>query len=67
MSLSGYKKIIEPNDTVILYISNNLHAIVVQDKIKNKNDVMVENVFQTPFGALKVKDLVGVEYGSKAS
>ncbi|XP_026315377.1 tRNA (adenine(58)-N(1))-methyltransferase catalytic subunit TRMT61A [Hyposmocoma kahamanoa] len=65
MSLSGYKQFIEPNDTVILYLCNNLHAVLVQEKIRNKNGILVENVYQTPFGALKVKDLIGVQYGSK--
>lgn len=67
MSLSGYKQFIEPNDTVILYLCNNLHAVLVQEKIRNKNGLLVENVYQTPFGALKVKDLIGVQYGSKVS
>lgn len=67
MSLSGYKKTVALNDTVILYLCNNLHALIVQDKIRNKNGAMIENIFQTPYGALKVKSLIGAQYGSKVS
>lgn len=65
MSFSRYKQFIELNDTVILYLSNHLYVIVVKEQIKNKHDVTVENVFQTPFGALKVRNLIGMEYGSR--
>ncbi|KAI8437679.1 hypothetical protein MSG28_011923 [Choristoneura fumiferana] len=66
MSFRNYKDKIDEGDTVILYLSNNVHAIDVKPEIKNKKGEMVENVFQTTFGALKVKNLIGVEYGSKA-
>ncbi|XP_073959231.1 tRNA (adenine(58)-N(1))-methyltransferase catalytic subunit TRMT61A-like [Choristoneura fumiferana] len=65
MSFRNYKDKIDEGDTVILYLSNNVHAIDVKPEIKNKKGEMVENVFQTTFGALKVKNLIGVEYGSK--
>lgn len=65
MSFRNYKDKIDEGDTVILYISNNLHAIDVRTEIKNKKGEMVENVYQTTFGALKVKNLIGIEYGSK--
>lgn len=67
MSFRNYKDKIDEGDTVILYLSNNVHAIDVKPEIKNKKGEMVENVFQTTFGALKVKNLIGVEYGSKVS
>ncbi|XP_077286104.1 tRNA methyltransferase 61 [Arctopsyche grandis] len=61
----NYKETIEVGDTVILYMSNTMHAIDVHSEIKNKKGTMVENVFQTTFGALKVKNLIGKKYGSK--
>jgi tRNA (adenine57-N1/adenine58-N1)-methyltransferase len=66
MSFEKFKDSIEQGDTVILYMRpNNMHAIQVQPKIKNKRDEWVENVFQTTYGALKVQSLVGKKYGSK--
>ncbi|VVC95112.1 unnamed protein product, partial [Leptidea sinapis] len=65
MSFKTYKNKIDEGDTVILYLSNNLHAIDVKPEIKNKKGEMVENVYQTTFGALKVRNLIGVEYGSR--
>ncbi|XP_047991210.1 tRNA (adenine(58)-N(1))-methyltransferase catalytic subunit TRMT61A [Leguminivora glycinivorella] len=65
MSFKNYKDKIDEGDTVILYLSNNVHAIEVRPEIKNKKGDLVENVFQTTFGALKVKNLIGVEYGSR--
>lgn len=67
MSFRNYKDKIEDGDTVILYISNNLYALDVTNEIKNKKGDMVENVFQTTYGALKVKNLIGTEYGSRVS
>lgn len=66
MSFKASKRVIEENDTVILYLSiNNKHAIDVSREIKNRNGDLVEYVFQTTFGALKVASLIGQEYGSK--
>lgn len=68
MSFRAPKTIIEEKDTVILYLSaSNKHAIDVTKEIKNKNGELVEFVFQTTFGALKVGSLIGKEYGSKVS
>ncbi|KAL7298350.1 tRNA (adenine(58)-N(1))-methyltransferase catalytic subunit TRMT61A [Trichogramma pretiosum] len=66
MSFARNKDFIEKGDTVILYLSpSNMHAIQVEEKIKNKKGELVENVFQTKYGALKVVNLVGTKYGSK--
>lgn len=66
MSFAKPKTSIQENDTVILYLTvQNFHAIDVIPYIKNKRNELVENVFQTNYGALKVKDLIGVKYGSK--
>lgn len=67
MSFRNYKSVIEEGDTVILYMSNTMHAIDVFPEIKNKKDVLIENVFQTMFGALKVRTLIGKKYGDKVS
>lgn len=68
MSFARPKTVIEENDTVILYLTvQSLHAIEVLPYIKNKKDELVENVFQTSFGALKIRDLIGVKYGSKVN
>lgn len=66
MSFAKHKTFIEEGDTVILYLSvTSMHAIDVNPQIKNKKGVMVEYIFQTSFGALKVKNLIGHKYGSK--
>lgn len=66
MSFAKPKTVIEENDTVILYLTvQNFYAIDVIPYIKNKKNELVENVFQTNYGALKIKDLIGVKYGSK--
>ncbi|XP_058447906.1 tRNA (adenine(58)-N(1))-methyltransferase catalytic subunit TRMT61A [Malaya genurostris] len=66
MSFAQPKTIIDEGDTVILYLTiTNVYAIEAIPQIKNKKGEMVENVFQTNFGALKVKDIIGVQYGSK--
>lgn len=66
MSFAKHKTIIEEGDTVILYLTvQSMHAIDAVPMIKNKKGEIVENVFQTSFGALKVKNLIGVEYGAK--
>lgn len=66
MSFAEPQSVIKENDTVILYLTvQSLHAIDVVPYIKNKKDELVENVFQTSFGALKVKELIGTKYGSR--
>ena len=66
MSFAAPKTIIEENDTIILYLTvQNMHAIDVCPVIENKKGQFVENIFQTSYGALKVKDVIGLKYGSK--
>lgn len=66
MSFAQPKTVIEEGDTVILYLTvTNVYAIEAVPQIRNKKNEMVEYVFQTNFGALKVKDIIGVPYGSK--
>lgn len=68
MSFAKHKTVIEEGDTVILYLTvQSMHAIDVLPMLKNKKGETVENVFQTSFGALKVKNLIGVEYGAKVN
>lgn len=66
MSFAKPKTEIEENDTVILYLSyTNMHAVDVTPMVKNKKGQNIEHIFQTHYGSLKVKDLIGVKYGSK--
>lgn len=68
MSFDGYKDIISEGDTVILYLTiSQIYNIKAQEKSKNKKGVEVENIFQTPYGALKCGELIGKSYGSKVS
>lgn len=68
MSFAKHKTVIEENDTVILYLTvNNMHAIDVTPTVKNRKGENIEYVFQTHYGALRIKDLIGVKYGSKVS
>jgi len=66
MSFAARKRIIEKDDTVILYLGiTNMHAIEVNPEIKNKNGQLVPYTHQTTYGALKVETLIGNEYGAK--
>lgn len=60
------KEVIDEGDVVILYLSpNSMHSLEIKPKLENKKGEMVDNVFQTTYGALKVFSLVGQKYGSK--
>lgn len=66
MSFLRPKDVIEEGDTVILYLSaHSMHAIEATPTIVNKKGDIIEHVFQTSFGALKVKNVIGVKYGSR--
>ncbi|CRK87527.1 CLUMA_CG001328, isoform A [Clunio marinus] len=66
MSFAAPQRIIAEGDIVILYISiNNMHAIEVKKQIMNKHGILVEYTHQTTYGALKVENLIGKEYGGK--
>ncbi|XP_060523937.1 tRNA (adenine(58)-N(1))-methyltransferase catalytic subunit TRMT61A [Cylas formicarius] len=68
MSFNGYKDKIEEGDRVILYLTiSNVYSIQAVAKTLNKKGVEVDNVFQTPYGAIKCIDLIGKCYGSKIS
>ncbi|OXU22446.1 hypothetical protein TSAR_009502 [Trichomalopsis sarcophagae] len=68
MSFKSNKEFIEKGDVVTLYINpNNMHQIEVKEKIINKKGELIDNVFQTTYGALKVISLVGTKYGSKVN
>lgn len=68
MSFLERKKYVEEGDIVILYLNvHQLHAVEVVPHMKNKKYQLIEKVFQTCFGALKIKDLIGHEYGTKVS
>ncbi|XP_033338844.2 tRNA methyltransferase 61 [Megalopta genalis] len=66
MSFNKIKDIIEEGDVVILYLGPaNMHSLEIRSQIQNKKGNMVDNVFQTTYGALKVISLVGQKYGTK--
>lgn len=66
MSFSGYKLYIEEGDVAILYINPfKMFAIDVKLMIPDKNGRLVENIFQTMYGSLKVSSLIGKKFGSK--
>lgn len=66
MSFRSYKEIIDEGDTVILYLTiSQIYCLKAQAKIVNKRGNLVDNVFQTPYGALKCIDLIGKYFGSK--
>ncbi|XP_076233807.1 tRNA methyltransferase 61 [Calliopsis andreniformis] len=66
MSFEKVKEVIEEGDVVILYLGpKDMHSLEIKQKIPTKKGQMVENVFQTIYGALKVFSLVGQKYGSK--
>ncbi|KAJ8956499.1 hypothetical protein NQ318_019217 [Aromia moschata] len=68
MSFDGYKDKIEEGDTVILYLTiTQVYCIKAEPKTLNKKGNLIENVFQTPYGALKCAELIGKYYGSKIS
>lgn len=66
MSFKTTKEIIEDGDTVILYLNpNNMHSLEIKAKICNKKGQIIDNVFHTTYGALRVVSLIGQKYGSK--
>ncbi|XP_059474163.1 tRNA (adenine(58)-N(1))-methyltransferase catalytic subunit TRMT61A [Neocloeon triangulifer] len=66
MSFAEFKSKIEMGDTVILYLSvTSIFPLQVEAKMKNKKGELVDNVFQTVYGALRVSELQGRRYGTK--
>ena len=66
MSFLGSKSVVEEGDTVIIYVNPlSMYAIKVTPTIASKKGDMVENVFQTNYGSVKVCELVGKKFGIK--
>lgn len=66
MSFDKYKEVIEEGDTVIIYVNiHSMYALEVTPEKENKNGEITPNIFQTSYGALKVKDLIGQRFGTK--
>lgn len=66
MSFDGFKTTIKEGDTVILYLTiHQVYAVTAEPKTLSKKGTLVDNVFQTPYGALKCGDLINKHYGSK--
>ena len=56
MSFAKYKEKVENGDTVVLYLGfNNMHTIIVKDG----------DTYQTRYGALRHRELIGMRYGSR--
>lgn len=66
MSFNGFKDDIKEGDDVILYLTiSQIYSVKAVPRIKNKNGILVDNVLQTPYGALKCAELIGNFYGTK--
>ncbi|EFX75994.1 hypothetical protein DAPPUDRAFT_306325 [Daphnia pulex] len=66
MSFANTKCVVEEGDTVIIYVNPQaMYALQVKPLIATKKGDMVENIFQTAYGALKVQELVGKKFGHK--
>lgn len=66
MSFNGFKSVIQEGDTVILYLTvNQVYSVVAKPTALSKKGTVVDNVFQTPYGALKCAELIGKSFGSK--
>lgn len=68
MNYEGNRDEIKEGDTVVIYLNpQSMYSIkVTQTAVSKKGDV-IDNVFQTSFGALQVKDLIGKKFGHKIS
>lgn len=68
MSFDGFKEVVKEGDVVILYLTvSQIYSVKADLKITNKKGVLVENVFQTPYGALKCAELIGKNFGNKVN
>ncbi|XP_034934518.1 tRNA (adenine(58)-N(1))-methyltransferase catalytic subunit TRMT61A isoform X1 [Chelonus insularis] len=66
MSFYQTKSTIEEKDVAVLYFGpQKMHSFEITPKIMNKKGELVENVFQTTHGALKIASLIGKKYGSR--
>lgn len=66
MSFNGFKDTISEGDRVILYLTiNQIYTITAEPKTTSKKGLIIDNVFQTPYGALKCAELIGKKYGTK--
>ncbi|XP_024880612.1 tRNA (adenine(58)-N(1))-methyltransferase catalytic subunit TRMT61A, partial [Temnothorax curvispinosus] len=66
MSFKTTKEVIEDGDRVILYLSpSNMHSLEVKAKRSNKKGEIIDNMFHTTYGAVRVVSLIGQKYGSK--
>lgn len=68
MSFAKTKATVEEGDTAVIYLDPKaMYSIQVTTTIASKTGEQVENIFQTKYGALKVKELIGRKYGHKVS
>ncbi|KAL9897334.1 tRNA methyltransferase 61 isoform 1-T2 [Glossina fuscipes fuscipes] len=68
MSFLRPKTKIDEGDTVIIFLGvNSMHSIQATPTVVNRKGEEVEHIFQTSFGALKVRSIIGLEYGSQVT
>lgn len=66
MSFATNKKVVDEGDTVIIYVNPQcMYAIQANLMTVSKKGLPIENILNTTYGALKIKDLIGKEYGHK--
>ncbi|KAL3277530.1 hypothetical protein HHI36_012875 [Cryptolaemus montrouzieri] len=66
MSFNGYKDLIVEGESVILYLTiNQFYILEAKTTTLSKKGVVVQNIFQTPYGSLACGDLIGKKYGTK--
>lgn len=66
MSFLKPQEFVKEGDTVVIYVGiNSMHFIEATATIENKFGQQVENIFQSSYGALKAKDIIGMPYGSR--
>lgn len=65
MSFQSLKKVISEGDTVILFFRIDKLVLIEVNKLKKsrKGNEVVENIYQTPYGAIRPTELVGRKYG----
>lgn len=66
MNYGGTRDEIEEGDTVVIYLSpQSMYPIKVTKQSLSKKGEVIDNVFQTSYGALQVRDLIGKKFGHK--
>lgn len=66
MSFLQSQEFVKNGDTVVIYSGmKSINSVVATATIENKHGQKVENVYQCSYGVIKVKDIIGMPYGSR--